>query len=1019
MPNNLLFFTYADLQQELPGIKQEADFHAGLFNYGMAEGHLLFSREQYADIPSLSISLIDFREDIFLFHYSGHADNDILELGTGKKNTSKGIATLLAACPNLQVIVLNGCSTAAHIAKLREAGVKAVIIATNWSVGNIPALLFSQRFYVAIQRGEHVENAFDEAIAHVVLSDIAEIERGSEVSQTKQGKQPVWGMYATPDLAPSDIRLPFRRTYPAKRVPNPGYFIGRQTNLERISSILGRDSPAAICITGPLGIGKSALCRQVLWSPAILKKFGQRIFFVNCENTNSTNDVKFALGDKLGILPKSDLESQIWERLNGSPTLIALDNAETPFGLDQNKFQLFLQDLFALGNISLLLTIRGQNPPAGLQWEVPIEKLHKVNVDEAREIFVGIAGVKNFLNDPHLGELLSRLDGNPLVLVLIARLAEAENRLQPLLKRWDRIGSGIFSEGKFAHAVELALASKRMPSEGRKLFRILSILPLGIHRYQLNFLAPGYGQAGARALFTFGLATYDELQRLQLPAPVRAYRKNIYKPSSKEITPIIDHYYELVATAQGLGENNGEIIAAKLVPELGNIEKVIDLAFDYNQEKAILATLHLSRFIAFTRLGNTHLLLRALQVARAFNYKHLIARCLDHLRKIRAILTLDYPDAGKNFTKVFESPKHPTTKIEMAKSLLNLGDFAFFEGRMLDADSYYRSALQRFSDTNYEIGLAVCFLRIAELAVQKEDLAEAEIILRKAQYLFKKNESTIGRASCLLQLGEIAFREMKYEKAEERYTLALELVEQINHLDYIARIQEALGKIAFGNSNFLVAIQNYRKASMVYKSNPEIPGRAKCLQNLGEAYLHQPESIQPAQVNLGTALHLFQRDNNRLGEAECKRLLAIAAFQDEDYDLAMTLFTNALSIFKPLNQLSYTATCMRSLGDFYTFLKDFQRAQAIYDEALLLFAEERDEIGIAECLWSLGDMNFQKAHLIYAKEYWLQTIKRYEQYQDDTALIELYENLTQVTQDEERENFQMKAERLREKLINP
>ena len=1014
---DLLLFAYADARQELPGVKREADFHANLFNRGNSGRQFTFFWDQQADVISLSNWLTGFRDEIFLFHYSGHADHDIIRLADEESATSEGIATLLARCPNLKLVVLNGCSTAGHIAKLRAAGVDAIIIATNWEVLDLTASSFSQNFYAALERGENVERAFDEATGHVLLSGKIEIERGLAVPQVANADEPIWGMYPTAESDPAEIRLPFQKEYSSKPVPVPGHFIGRRANLERMTGKLRAERAVAICIAGPLGIGKSALCRQVLWEERVLKKFGRRIIFVKCESTTSTEDLKFALGDKLGTTPKGDLENQIWEKLNGAPTLIALDNAETPFENDRNKFQQFLQELFGMGNVSLLLTIRGQQIPRGLPWESPIERLSKVTAAEAREIFVANAGRQEFMHDPHLAALLSRLDGHPQALVLMAGQAEIESHLLPLLERWDRTGVSTFSEDTFIHAVEMALASTRMSWQGHRLFRILSILPAGIHRGQLDALTSGYGQDGARALFGTGLATYDELQRLQMPAPIRAYGKDKHHPPVEELMPVIDYFCQMVASTRDLGGKNGLVIAAGLVPELGNIEKIIGRAIDVEPEKGIEAALNLSRFTAFTRLGNTELLVRALKIARALDKKQLIAECLEHLGKINAILTSDYEDSERFFVEALDLSTQTQSDRNRATSLLNLGDFAFFEGNSEQARSYYQEALGVFTGIESLKGMAVCSLRLGDLALQKNDPDEARKMLKQADAYYQKVESVMGRASCLLLLAEIAFQTRKHKKARIRYVTALELVRGIGHVEYIVRCLEGLGKTAFENSDISEALSHYQEAAKIYQENPDLTGRAKCLNNLGEAYLRLPDT-EMATEHLQEALELFARDGNHLGEAECKRLLAVVAFENSDYTLAIDLLQDAMSAFRILREKSYAATCQRTLGDIYTFQGDYAQALRLYEEAQILFAEEEDYIGKAECLWGVGDMYFQMEDPAAAREYWQLTVEIYEAIQDFIALLELYEKLVQVTTGEEQHNYIAKVQKLRKKLTD-
>ena len=54
--------------------------------------------------------LPSYREQISIFHFSGHTGRDSIILEDEALNT-QGLAKLLSQCPNLKLVVLNGSST--------------------------------------------------------------------------------------------------------------------------------------------------------------------------------------------------------------------------------------------------------------------------------------------------------------------------------------------------------------------------------------------------------------------------------------------------------------------------------------------------------------------------------------------------------------------------------------------------------------------------------------------------------------------------------------------------------------------------------------------------------------------------------------------------------------------------------------------------------------------------------------------------------------------------------------------
>jgi hypothetical protein len=118
-------------------------------------------REESATLEIIADRLITYREDICIFHYSGHASGQHLGLENGQVN-SQGIAELIAALPNLQLVVLNGCATYGQVELLFELGVKAVV-ATQVAIGDTKAMEFSMKFYQALGKQQTIEEAYHTA----------------------------------------------------------------------------------------------------------------------------------------------------------------------------------------------------------------------------------------------------------------------------------------------------------------------------------------------------------------------------------------------------------------------------------------------------------------------------------------------------------------------------------------------------------------------------------------------------------------------------------------------------------------------------------------------------------------------------------------------------------------------------------------------------------------------------------------------------------------------------------------
>jgi hypothetical protein len=101
--------------------------------------------------------------------FSGHAYADKLSFGAGDAR-GEHLAGLLAQCPNLKLVLLNGCATAGHLQHLERVGIP-LIITTASAVQDERAKVFAYAFFQQLALGEKtVQEAFEWACHHLSAS---------------------------------------------------------------------------------------------------------------------------------------------------------------------------------------------------------------------------------------------------------------------------------------------------------------------------------------------------------------------------------------------------------------------------------------------------------------------------------------------------------------------------------------------------------------------------------------------------------------------------------------------------------------------------------------------------------------------------------------------------------------------------------------------------------------------------------------------------------------------------------
>ncbi len=153
-----------------------------------------------------------------------------------------------------------------------------------------------------------------------------------------------------------------------------------------------------MCLLGPGGVGKTTLASCVLYDERVVERFERRLL-VACEGTSSLNLLMVELANALRIPPEqrdSELYNRILHKISAQPTLICLDNFETPWeGLERRDVESLLVQLASIPNLGLLITVRGTQRPAPsvISWTKPfLPPLRPLPFDDAAALFQDICG---------------------------------------------------------------------------------------------------------------------------------------------------------------------------------------------------------------------------------------------------------------------------------------------------------------------------------------------------------------------------------------------------------------------------------------------------------------------------------------------------------------------------------------------------------------------------------------------------------------------------------------------------
>jgi len=192
-----LFLSFANQQHEiLPTLQEEDDALYRLLAPRAQAQHFLLHRDSYVTLDKLPSYLTLYRDTLSIFLFSGHAGRDRLLLGGGGIANSDGVAQMLGQCPQLKLVMLNGCSTEGQVSQLLDYGIP-IVIATSAPVSDRSATFFSMHFFEALEKQFSIREAFDmakgateAAFSSITMAVHRNIKRNPDTAVV-----PVWGMF--------------------------------------------------------------------------------------------------------------------------------------------------------------------------------------------------------------------------------------------------------------------------------------------------------------------------------------------------------------------------------------------------------------------------------------------------------------------------------------------------------------------------------------------------------------------------------------------------------------------------------------------------------------------------------------------------------------------------------------------------------------------------------------------------------------------------------------------------------
>lgn len=653
--------------------------------------------------------------------------------------------------------------------------------------------------------------------------------------------------------------------------PPPAHFVGRKTEMD--TAIKALLSGQHVCVMGTGGIGKTGLTKRIAHDPGIAAAYPRRLF-VRLEGATTGHDAALKVAEALGMPPSPHILGPLVHALAQQPTLLILDNAETPRDGDTTGTEDFLSQVGQAAKI--LLSIRSHQSPKGLEWvRVPLSQLGD---DDTRRLFLGIAG-DHLSTDPHLPNLLAKTDGIPLAIRLLAAQAEGQNNLRDLWTEWQNIRARLLEtdgradkDGNFTASVMLSLNSPKLTKEGKRLLSLLGQLPDGLAPAMRDELLGTTGPAAQRNLLHLALAQLEK-ERLRLLVPVREVVNIKRRPTAQDNLKLVEIVVRIANEVKCIGSESSLDSVENFRSNFGNIICILSNNLNNNNNFNLLNSISaVARYQLFSGFYRVDIIIDSIKILIERGFKSTAVEQILYLGDIY-LLRHSYAEALFRYEQALDFSKSLKSDLGQGNCLGSLGKLMLAMGRCIDAERYAQEAIKFFELSNDLQGIANCKNLLGDISIKYNDFESAHNYYKSSMVIYKNINSELGEANCIQSLGDIAIRCSEYDSARNYFCMALEK----------------------------------------YKNLGDRLGEANCVKGVADVELRSG-NYQDAYKNFEEALYIFEQIGDSLGVANSLRALGLNSALLGHNRVAVDLYENAITHYMRLNRIYDVGETFRRLA---------------------------------------------------------------------------------------------------------
>ncbi|KAJ6559409.1 hypothetical protein DFH09DRAFT_514520 [Mycena vulgaris] len=706
----------------------------------------------------------------------------------------------------------------------------------------------------------------------------------------------------------------------------PKIFHGRESELSDILELLAQETPR-IAILGAGGMGKTSLARAVLHHPTVTGKCAQHRFFIPCDLTLSKDELVILIGAHLGLKPTKNLAKVILHHFTTNPAcLLILDNLETLWESMEIRRDIdeFLSLLTEVKQLALIITMRGTERPATVQWTRPfLPALKPLTQAAARQTFIDI------VDDGHDSDDIDKvllLTGNmPLAIDLIAHLVDSEGCSQ-VLAHWEEEKTSVISDGydrrsNLNLSISMSLSSPRLRSvpHCQDLLSLLSMLPDGLSDVELvkSQLPIKDILSCKAALLSTSLAYSDDQRRFKVLVPIREYMARSYPPMDYLVQALLNYFHQLLEfNYKYSGTVSASEMTLRITSNFSNIQGLLLDRLQYENPPAvdiIYCVIYLNVFSRLAGRGRAPL--------------------MDHIAQIQSLPSeLEVHLITEIFHNWSFSPiTNPEELVDKAMKQLPHFDDPDIKCRLYNnLGRYYQDHKDDIlKATNY-------FQTVLSLAISTGNTR-------------RQCQSSLNLAFIKWRMGDSAAGQIYASEARRPAKMSADLYNEANALGIEVTCCSALA-----NYKYEASLCNRARDLLAHCGMSGGSLDTAIISNQGEIHKSKSEYVEARNIHTkllhGHPIELVPLDHafTLLNVAELDVLLG-APTEEVQRNI-----DTAKSLFNSINLLVYEMMCDAIMGALHLRERDLQSAQSLFHKCLCFFWGNYTEL-VNYCLQRLGD----------------------------------------------------------------